>query len=79
MLTENIKIALEKAELSAGKKARKVVMSFPFASMYFSAKKISYKRKEKTEPISKKELEEILENSEEIVLRRTTDNIKKIS
>ena len=40
---------------------------------------VYYKRKEKTEPISKKELEEILENSEEIVLRRTTDNIKKIS
>ncbi len=79
VLTDNVRIALEKAELNAWKKIKKVVISFPFTDMFFSSKKISYKRKEKNEPIIRKELEEILENSEDIVLRRTTDNIKKIS
>ncbi len=79
LLTENIKTAMEKAELSAWKKVRKIVISFPFSELYFSSKKINLKRKDSIEPINKKELEKILEESEEIALRRTTQNIKQIS
>ncbi len=76
LLSENIKIALNKAEKNANKIIKNIIINFPFSDIFFSLKKINYKRKDWEKPISKEELEKILSKSEDLILKRSINNIK---
>ena len=76
LLSENINIALKKAESNAKKKIKNIIINFPFSWIYYYLKKINYKRKEKDLPINKEELKKILSKSENLSLKRSVNNIK---
>lgn len=44
-ISENIKEALEKAEISAGYKIEEIIINFPFEEIFFCSKHLTYKRK----------------------------------
>lgn len=79
LLSENIKIALNKAEQNAKKTIKNVIINFPFSDIFFSLKRINYKRKNWDLTITKEELEKILSKSEDLILKRSINNIKSKS
>ena len=79
LLGTSIRDAISKTEKDNHIHVDKVVINYPFGELYFHHHKLSYKRDNESQLITKVELEKILKKTEKIVLEKCFKNIEKKS
>ena len=76
-ICENLKLAIKKAEKDANSEIKNIIINFPFGELFFSAKKINYRRKFPRDSIDKKETEEIIKKVEKEAVWRYIKQIEE--
>jgi len=79
LLGTSIRDAISKTEKDNHIHVDKVVINYPFGELYFHHHKLSYKRDNESQLITKVELEKILKKTEKIVLEKCFKSIEKKS
>lgn len=77
-LCENISDAIKKLEDEVGIKLDKIVINYPFWELYLGSRTINYKRKKNHTLITQRELEDIMELSEKLCLKKLIWEVEKL-
>jgi len=78
-ICNNIKLAIEKAEIDAWIIIHDIIINIPFEEIFFETSKINYIRSNPKEEINKKELTEIMQDVESQALKKHFKHIRSIS